>query len=77
VKTVEATFDYAAEAGTNELSFRKGDRIVVIEDTEEGWWKGTNLLLLPLFCSCLMLFLQERKPMALWFFNFLACFRFV
>jgi hypothetical protein len=38
----QAAFDYAAtEAG--ELSFSKGDMIVVISEDASGWWQGKNM----------------------------------
>lgn len=40
-KKVKATFDYlATEPG--ELSIRKGDVIVVLEEDATGWWKGQS-----------------------------------
>jgi hypothetical protein len=38
-KRVRATFDYAA-AADDELSFRTGDEIKVINETSDAWWTG-------------------------------------
>ncbi|KAI8338194.1 SH3 domain-containing protein [Chlamydoabsidia padenii] len=38
---VEAIYDYNAEDPTTDLSFRKGDKIQVIEHVNDDWWRGT------------------------------------
>jgi hypothetical protein len=36
---VEALYDHEAEA-EDELNFRTGEMVEVIETSEDGWWKG-------------------------------------
>lgn len=38
-KLVVAEYDYNGE-DTTQLTFKEGDRIVVIEEDDSGWWTG-------------------------------------
>ena len=41
IKKCRALFDFIPEEN-GEITLRKGDVVIIVDDTDDNWWKGIN-----------------------------------